>query len=102
LSCLDALSCRAFTLLWVASMALPGLAGNGPSSGTGLSPAPAEPGWFVAAAMAPTASGAPLPSLPPMAPGPEALAAFGMCFNDSAKGLDVPPVADPLALRNGR
>jgi hypothetical protein len=100
LSCLDALSCRAFTLLWAASMAWPGLAGNGPSSGTGLSPAPADPGWFVAAAaMAPTASGAPLR---PLAPGPEAFAAIGMCFNDSAKAIDVPPVADPLALRNGR
>jgi hypothetical protein len=49
--------------------------------------------------MAPTASGAPLR---PLAPGPEAFAAIGMCFNDSAKAIDVPPVADPLALRNAR
>ena len=97
MSCLDTLSRRAFTLLWVASKALPGLAGNGPSSGIGLSPAPAEPGWCVAAAaMAPAPSGAPLP---PLAPGPEAFAANGMCFNASANPIDVAPAADPLALR---
>jgi hypothetical protein len=78
-------------------MALPGLAGNGPSSGTGLAPAPAEPGWCVAAvAVAPTALGAPWP---PMAYGPEALPATGMFFNDSAKGIAEQPAADPLALR---
>ncbi len=78
-------------------MALPGLAGNGPSSGTGLSPASAEPGWSDAAvAMAPTALGAPWP---PIAHGPEAFPATGMFFNDSAKIMDVQPVADPLSLR---